>query len=214
MDMATRIHGLYAITPDGLAAADLMELVDAAIAGGAELVQYRDKHAAPSDLTLRAAALKGLCRGRGVPLIINDHLQLAHAIGADGVHLGRDDGAVREARATLGAKALIGVSCYASVDSARKAQQDGCDYVAFGSVFSSSTKPAALPAALALFKQARDAGVTLPLVGIGGITADNLDALIAAGADSAAVINQLFGTLKRDSVFASARRLSYSFSKL
>jgi thiamine-phosphate pyrophosphorylase len=212
--MTNQIVGLYAITPDGLAAAQLMELVDAAIAGGAQLVQYRDKNASHSQLAERAAALQALCRGRGVPMIINDHVQLALAIGADGVHLGRDDGAVSQARAALGARALIGVSCYASTASARQAQQDGCDYVAFGSVFASPTKPAAPPVLLAVFKEARALGVTLPLVGIGGITDHNLDALIAAGADSAAVINQLFGTLKRDSVFASARRLSHFFSKL
>jgi thiamine-phosphate pyrophosphorylase len=211
--MAKLIHGLYAVTPDGVGAAQLMELVDAAIAGGAALVQYRDKNASTTELEQRARALLALCRGRGVPLIVNDHVSLALAIEADGVHLGRSDGALKEARATLGQNALIGVSCYASVEAALQAQQDGCDYVAFGSVFASPTKPAAAPVALGVFKQARSAGLHLPLVGIGGIDENNLDALIAAGADCAAVINQLFGTQKRDSVFASARRLSHFFAK-
>ena len=211
--MANQIHGLYAITPDGLAAAHLMELVDAAIAGGAEVVQYRDKSASPIELAERARALQALCRGRGVPLIVNDHWKLAVEISADGVHLGRDDGAVKEARAALGPKALIGVSCYGDAASALEAEQDGCDYVAFGSVFASATKPAAPGVPLAVFQEARDIGVTLPLVAIGGITDGNLESLIAAGADAAAVINQLFGTQKRDSVFASARRLSHFFSK-
>ncbi len=211
--MANQIHGLYALTPDGLGAAHLLELVDAAIAGGAELVQYRDKSASATELEERARALRALCRGRGVPLIVNDHVALALAVEADGVHLGRDDGAVKQARAALGSTALIGVSCYASVEAARMAEQDGCDYVAFGSVFPSPTKPAAPAVPLSIFGQARTAGVTLPLVAIGGITASNLDALIVAGADCAAVINQLFGTQQRDSVFASARRLSQSFAK-
>jgi thiamine-phosphate pyrophosphorylase len=211
--MSSLIDGLYAITPDGLAPALLMELADAAIAGGATAVQYRDKQATREEREVCARALVGLCRARHVPLIVNDHLELAQTIGADGLHLGREDGALEEARLRLGKEALIGVSCYASIAAAEKAQRAGASYVAFGSVFASPTKPQAPGADLSLFSQARDASITIPLVGIGGIDADNIGSLAAAGASAAAVIFALFGQPQRDAVFARARTLSLHFRK-
>ncbi len=203
--------GLYAITPDGLDTVLLMELVDAAIAGGARMIQYRDKSASPAERLVRAKALLALCRGRYVPLIVNDHVDLAKEIGADGVHLGRDDGAIQDARARLGAAAIVGLSCYASAEEALKGQAEGCTYLAFGSVFPSPTKPLAPAAPLAVFQAARIAGVSAPLVGIGGITPHNIGALHQAGASGAAVIQGIFSPAQRDAVFASARRLSLSF---
>jgi thiamine-phosphate pyrophosphorylase len=210
--MSTRVKGLYAVTPDGVPPALLMELVDAAIAGGAALVQYRDKSASADQLTRRAKALMALCRARRIPLIVNDHLELAEQIDADGVHLGDGDGGVAAARERLGRLSIIGVSCYQSLERAKTASALGASYVAFGSVFASSVKPHAKSAPLPLFRQARQAGIEIPLVGIGGITPQNLASLIEAGASAAAVISGVFGSLQHDAVFANARRLSNLFA--
>lgn len=188
----TRLTGLYAITPgDEPSLAVLIDQVAAAIAGGARLVQYRDKTATPTERYERATALLAHCRRAGVPLIVNDDIALAAAIGADGVHLGRDDPDPGEARARLGHTALIGVSCYASLVRAQAAAAAGVDYLAFGRFFPSSTKPEAIQANPALLHQARRQ-FALPLVAIGGITPENGGALIAAGADLLAVIAGVF----------------------
>jgi thiamine-phosphate pyrophosphorylase len=130
-----------------------------------------------------------MCREYAVPFIVNDDVALALECGADGVHLGRDDGALSAARAALRGK-LLGASCYDSLPAARAAVAAGADYIAFGSVFPSPTKPAAVRAPLTLFSEARSLGV--PLVAIGGITLQNAPQLLAAGADSLAVISDLF----------------------
>jgi thiamine-phosphate pyrophosphorylase len=165
-------------------------MVEAALKGGAAAVQYRDKS---GDVALRheqASELLPLCRQYGVPLIINDDLRLADLAEADGVHLGREDAGLREARIILGPGKIIGVSCYQSLELARQAQAEGADYVAFGSFHVSPTKPQAARAPLQLLHDAAE--LRLPVVAIGGITLDNAAALIEAGADSVAVISALF----------------------
>ena len=184
-----KLRGLYAITPDAADRAQLRDRVRAAIAGGIALLQYRAKRLPPSQRLEEADGYAALCRDRGIPFIVNDDVGVALACGADGVHLGRDDGDVRAARAQLRGK-LLGVSCYNSLDAARAAVAAGADYVAFGSVFASPTKPGAVRAPLALFASARALGV--PLVAIGGITLANAPRLVAAGADALAVITDLF----------------------
>jgi thiamine-phosphate pyrophosphorylase len=184
----------------------LIRRVELALAGGARLVQYRDKS---RDLSLRLAqarALGTLCDAAGVPLIINDDIQLAAAVSADGVHLGRDDPDPREARRLLGPSALIGVSCYDRLDLAEAAQAAGADYVAFGSFFPSSTKPLAVRADLDLLRQARRR-IRLPLVAIGGITPENGAALIEAGADLLAVVSGVFGAPDLRAAAAAYARL-------
>ena len=186
------LRGLYAITPD---AADSSEL-EAAVAklfaagtNGCAALQYRNKSA---DAALRLEQARGLAilsRRHGVPFIVNDDVELAIAVEADGVHLGRDDGDVPSARAALRGK-LLGVSCYDSIAAARTAVAAGADYVAFGSVFPSATKPGTVRAPLSLFAQAKTLGV--PLVAIGGITPQNAAAVLQAGADALAVISALF----------------------
>jgi thiamine-phosphate pyrophosphorylase len=181
--------GLYAVTPDGIDTDALVAKVRAALAGGAAAVQYRSKS---GDAGLRRAqvdALLALTRPRRVPLIVNDDVALAAAAGADGVHLGRDDAGIDEARRRLPG-AIVGASCYASLERAREAAARGAGYLAFGSVFASPTKPAAVRAPLALFGQARALG--LPLIAIGGITAANAAEVRDAGADGVAVISDLF----------------------
>jgi thiamine-phosphate pyrophosphorylase len=186
-----RLSGLYAVTPDLADTADLLRRAGQALLGGAVLVQYRNK---PAGATLRreqAAALLALCRRHGVPLVINDDLQLALEVGADGAHLGREDGDLCTARAALGAGRILGVSCYDEPERAREAKRIGADYVAFGSFFASPTKPAAIRAPLALLAAAR-AELGLPVCAIGGIALQNAPQLIDAGADLLAVISDLF----------------------
>lgn len=189
---AAIIHGLYAVTPDEPDTAQLLVLAGAALAGGANVLQYRNKQANAALRSTQAKTLQALCQAFSVPLIINDHLDLALETGAAGLHIGADDGDIAAIRATLGPKRLLGVSCYNQLALAETAVQAGADYLAFGSVFASPTKPKAVTAPLSLFAAARAAGIKLPLVGIGGITLANLPQLVEAGADAAAVISELF----------------------
>ena len=185
-----RLRGLYAITPETADAAALAAQVAACIAGGAALVQYRAKRAGGAAALVQARAVAEACREGGVPLIVNDSVELAVAVQADGVHLGRDDVTVREARIVL-PDALIGVSCYDDPERARAAARDGADYVGIGSMFPSSTKPGAVRAPLEVIERARAAS-GLPVAAIGGITAANAASVVAAGADMIAVIAALF----------------------
>jgi len=187
------LAGLYAITPDAGDSRALVERVRVAMQASAPrgwaALQYRNKHAGAAQREAEAHALAALCREYGVPLIINDDVDLALAVGADGVHLGRSDGNLRAARARIGVR-LLGASCYDSLDGARRAIAAGANYVAFGSVFPSPTKPDAVRAPLTLFGQARALGV--PVAAIGGITLENAAEVIRAGADCIAVISALF----------------------
>ena len=182
-----KLRGLYAITPELEDGDLLLRRVAQALEGGIAILQYRNKGRQTLD---EARSLAAMCRRSGVPFIVNDNIEIALASTADGVHLGRDDGNLAAARAMLKGK-ILGVSCYDSLATARMAVAAGADYVAFGSVFPSPTKPQAVRAPLSLFREARALGV--PLVAIGGITAGNAPQLIAAGADCIAVISDLFG---------------------
>jgi thiamine-phosphate pyrophosphorylase len=193
MSLPSPIHGLYAIADTHcLAPEQLIAAVEAAIPGGARVIQYRDKTSPPDARRATAQALQALCARHGVPLLINDDVALALAVGAAGVHLGRDDRDLAAARASLGPQAIIGVSCYNELDRARIAEQAGADYVAFGRFFPSRTKPQAVQAAPDLLRAAR-AALKVPIVAIGGITPENGATLIAAGADALAVIDGVFG---------------------
>ncbi len=183
--------GVYALTPETADTARLLARVEAALAGGVAAVQYRDKSADVARRHEQVSELAALCRRFGVPLIVNDDLRLADLAGADGVHLGRDDASVREARIILGPKKFVGASCYQSLDLARAAQAAGADYVAFGSFFASPTKPAAPRASIDLLREAGPA-IQVPIVAIGGITLANAPTLIDAGADGVALLSALF----------------------
>jgi thiamine-phosphate pyrophosphorylase len=184
------IKGLYAVTPDLADTALLKSRVDMALAAGARWLQYRNKTADAATRREQAAALLGLCRRHGAMLIVNDDVDLACALDADGVHVGAADPALSDARARLGRRKTIGVSCYDDLQRANAAAAQGADYVAFGSFFASSVKPAAVRAPLSLLAAARSLG--LPVVAIGGITLDNAMLLIDAGADALAVISAVF----------------------
>jgi len=191
--MKPRIHGLYAIADSTYLAADgFGAAVRAALAGGAWVVQYRDKKNDAPTRERIARELNALCAERGAPFLINDDAALAAAVGASGVHLGRDDPGIAKARAVLGPDTIIGVSCYNQLDRARAAQAAGADYVAFGRFFPSRTKPQAVPATLELLRTAC-AELTIPIVAIGGITPENGGSLVEAGADALAVVEGVFG---------------------
>lgn len=192
MKAPLKLRGLYAVTPDDEQTSRLTALVEAALLGGVRLVQYRNKLAEPKLKHSQAAELLNLCRAHGARLIINDDLPLALALDADGVHLGRDDGDLGAARAALGPDKLLGVSCYADLGLAASAAAAGADYLAFGSMYASATKPDAPPAPLALLGEARRR-YGLPIAAIGGITLSNAEQTVAAGADLLAVVSDLFG---------------------
>jgi thiamine-phosphate pyrophosphorylase len=188
-----RIAGLYAIADTNtLGDARLLPAVRAAIGGGAHIIQYRDKSSDAAGRERQARALAALCHETGTTFLINDDVGLAAAVGADGVHLGRGDVPVAQARTRLGSGKLIGVSCYNELARALRAQESGADYVAFGSFFPSRTKPEAVHATPALLTEARRA-LHAPIVAIGGITPENGAELITAGATALAVIDGIFG---------------------
>lgn len=183
-------RGVYAITQTtNKSMARVVADVEAALRGGAVVVQYRDKQ--PLDAPRLASELLGVCHAYGAPLLINDDVELALAIGADGVHMGRDDGDLASARRRLGADAIIGISCYNDIERAKAAVAGGADYVAFGRFFPSGSKPLAAPADIATLTQAKRL-LNVPIVAIGGILPENGGQLLAAGADLLAVIGGLF----------------------
>lgn len=187
-----KISGLYSITPDETNTNLLLAKVEAALQGGASILQYRNKLADHNLQTQQAKAIQALCKQYQVPFIINDSVELCAMLNADGVHIGADDGNIAEVREKIGANKLLGASCYNRFELAQSAQQAGASYVAFGACFASSTKPHAPVASLDLFKQAK-AQLHIPTVAIGGITLSNAPSVIQAGADSIAVINAIFG---------------------
>ena len=201
-----RLYGLYAITPEGLDDATLLQRSECAVVHGARVLQWRDKSSDAARRLVIARSLARLCRSQGVLFIVNDDLELARAVQADGVHLGADDGDLAAARAAL-PNALIGASCYADLESARAAVAQGADYIAFGSVFASPTKPQAVRAPLDLFAQAR--AFCVPTVAIGGITRANCAEVRAAGAHACAVISDLFGDAQTTADEVSARARTF-----
>jgi thiamine-phosphate pyrophosphorylase len=204
MDHRRALRGLYAITPEMPDVADGLARVRAALRGGARLVQYRDKSGGAAQRRTMALALRVATREFGALLIINDSLPLALDVEADGVHLGGEDGDLAAARKALGPDRILGASCYADFERARTAARSGADYVAFGAVFASPTKPRAVRADLSLFARCR-AELGLPACAIGGITRENAATVVAAGADILAVISDLFQTDGPDGVEARAR---------
>jgi len=183
-------HGLYAITQtEHKSLEQIVRDVEDALKGGAVVVQYRDKN--PLDAVTLASRLLRICHAYQVPLLINDSIELALQTGADGVHLGRDDGDIAAARQLLGKDAIIGVSCYNDIGRAQLAAAAGADYVAFGRFFPSGSKPLAAPAEIATLQQAKRL-LNVPIVAIGGILPNNGRQLLDAGADLLAVIGGIF----------------------
>lgn len=194
--------GLYGVTPDWDDTDRLLEAVRAAAEGGMSALQLRRKNVTPAQRMDQARALVPLCRELGVVFLVNDDWRLALEVGADGAHLGRDDGDLAQARRESGSTFILGVSCYDELDRARVLLDADADYIAFGAVYSSSTKPLATQAPLALLTQARELAIhhatgqsaRAAVVAIGGITPARAPELALAGADSIAVISALFDT--------------------
>jgi thiamine-phosphate pyrophosphorylase len=211
MAMTAKLRGLYAITPEYADGLVMLADVEAALAGGCRIVQFRDKLSDAPERVVRARALRDLTRRFGARLLINDDLALARLIDADGVHLGKDDGNLVVTRAILGPDKILGASCYADFAAAQHAVAAGADYVAFGAVYPSLTKPGAAVATVDLFFQAKTrltAAATCSTCAIGGITVTNAPPLIAAGADLLAVITDLFSA-SGDSAKITARASAY-----
>ncbi|MEQ3725206.1 thiamine phosphate synthase [Alcanivorax sp.] len=205
------IHGLYAITDPALTPDErLLPAAEAALRGGARLLQYRDKTARPAQREYRAAQLRALCHRYGALFIVNDDPALAARVDADGVHIGQSDGAISAARDQLGDTRIIGVTCHGDLALAARAAEAGADYLAMGRFFTSQTKPQAPPASLAVLRQACQQ-FQQPVVAIGGVNPDNAPQLIDAGAVSVAVIHALFGHTDTASIEAAARRFSACF---
>jgi thiamine-phosphate pyrophosphorylase len=195
--------GLYAIThTEHKKGEHIIAEVTAALQGGAVVVQYRDKN--PSDAVSLAQALLSICHAYHAPLIINDDIALAATIGADGVHLGQQDGNILQAQHQLGKEAIIGISCYNSLERAMAAQQQGASYVAFGRFFPSHSKPLAAPAQFETLTAAKK-HLTVPIVAIGGILPENGELLLQAGADILAVIGGIFDPKTGVTVTAAAQ---------
>lgn len=205
--MNARVAGLYAITPDLADTRELLRRSRAALAGGARVLQYRNKTADAALRREQATALQTLCVTAGVPLIINDHLGLALECGAAGLHLGGEDGDIAAARARLGPQRLLGASCYDRIELAEAAIVAGADHVAFGSFFASGVKPGAVRPPVDLITRAKSR-FRVPVVAIGGITPHNAPQLIDAGADAVAVISAVFGAAD---ITAAAREFQSLF---
>ena len=207
-----RLRGLYVITDPHLIPRErFAATVEAAVSKGARLVQLREKDAPPEDVARLGRELLAVTRRHGALLLINDYPEVARDIGADGVHVGREDTPVAAARALLGPHAIIGASCYGDIDRAVAAEHAGADYVAFGTPFPSVTKPptsARRPErSLDIFRQAKQR-VTVPVFAISGITLANASHVIAAGADGLSVVSAVFGA---PDVGTAARALAELF---
>ncbi len=205
----TTLRGLYAVTPDWNDSKRLLAVTEAILAGGCRIVQYRNKATSDCHRQEQAGALRALTRRHDALLIVNDFVDLALQVEADGVHLGGDDGDLAAARQRLGPGKILGASCYDDLALAGQAQAAGVDYVAFGSFFPSQVKPAARRASLDLLRAARQE-IELPICAIGGITPANAPALIAAGADLLAVISALY---EADEPKAAAERFASLFGR-
>ena len=203
---ATPLRGLYAITPNDNLLPRLSALVGSALAGGVKFVQYRNKFAPPPLKRAQAAELLRICRAADAKLIVNDDIWLAVEIGADGVHMGHEDGDIRMARQALGPQRILGVSCYNDFDRAVRAVDAEADYVGVGAVFASATKPEATRASLDFLARVK-LELPIPVAAIGGITLANAKHVIEAGADMVAVITDLFDAMNIQERAAAYQKL-------
>lgn len=185
------MKGLYLVTPDWDDTDALLAASDAALAGGAVLLQYRHKTASDALRREQAEALLRLCRQHDVPFIINDHLELCRELDADGLHVGGTDASVAAVRAALGADKLIGASCYGDLQLARDAAANGASYVAFGGFYPSRVKKYDVSTPVDIVSRAR-AELSVPVCVIGGMTAENAVPLVQEGCDLVAAISSVY----------------------
>ena len=204
------LKGLYVITDKKLIPRDrFIERVEKVIRGGAKIIQLREKGTPEDEIIRLGKVLLEITRRYGIPLIINDSPELAEKIGADGVHLGKDDTEISEARKILGDEAIIGVSCYGEIERGLKAEREGADYLAFGTPFFTPTKPDRKPTPFEILKEAKRRIKTIPLFAIGGITKENAKSVLETGVDGIAVITAVFSSPNPEE---AARNLADFFS--
>jgi thiamine-phosphate pyrophosphorylase len=209
MNRRSQLCGLNVITDQHLIPRDgFVDLVEAAVRNGAKIVQLREKHTPPEEVARLGQALLAVTRRYGALLLINDDPEIAHAIGADGVHVGREDATVPEARALLGPDAIIGVTCYGQIERAVAAVQEGADYVAFGTSFLSPTKGTQGRTPLTMYREVKQ-HVSVPVFAIGGINVSNAQQIRDAGADAISVVAGVFGA---PDVGAAAKTLADMFA--
>ena len=209
MNQRLPLAGLNVITDQLLMPRErFVDMVEAALRGGAKIVQLREKHTPPEEIAQLGEALLSVTRRYGALLLINDNPQIAHDIGADGVHVGREDPSVAEARALLGPDAIIGVTCYGQIERAVSAVRESADYVAFGTSFPSPTKGTQGRTPLTMYREVKR-HVSVPVFAIGGINVDNAQQVRDAGADAISVVSGVFGA---PDVEAAARTLSAMFA--
>jgi thiamine-phosphate pyrophosphorylase len=205
----SQLVGLNVITDQHLMPRDrFVDMVEVAVQSGAKIVQLREKHTPSEEVARLGRALLSVTRRYGALLLINDDPEIAHAIGADGVHVGREDATVAEARALLGADAIIGVTCYGEIERAVAAEQAGADYVAFGTPFPSPTKGTQGRTPLTIYREVKQR-VSIPVFAIGGINVDNAKQVRDAGADAISVVSGVFGA---PDVGAAAKTLADLFT--
>ncbi len=210
MSISSLPQGIYGITdPLLLPGEKLFTGVESALQGGCRIIQYRDKQAEPSQAIANARRLKDLCQQYNAPLIINDSLLLALECDADGLHLGKSDGQLGDARRALGEKKIIGVSCHSDLHYAQACASQGASYCAFGRFFDSKSKPDAPACSMETFRKARCLGI--PVLAIGGISIDNIARFSDTPPHNIAVINSLFG---QADIYQAAQALSSAFNKI
>jgi thiamine-phosphate pyrophosphorylase len=208
VSVRAKLRGLYVITDAKLIPRPhFVEAVEAAVRGGATMVQLREKEASQEEVIRLGREILAVTRRYGALLIINDHPAVAKAVGADGAHVGREDPSVEETRALLGPDAIIGASCYGDVTRAIAAEQASANYVAFGTPFPSPTKTKRTDISLGIFQEVKQ-HVKAPVFAIGGITIDNAHQVIDAGADGIAVVSGVFAAAD---VEAASRALAQLF---
>jgi len=205
-----KLKGLYAICDENLISEeDFEQAMTSALQGGCKIIQYRDKSDDREKRLQQATRLQALCTQHNAICIINDDIALAKAINADGIHLGKDDASISQAKKILGENCIIGISCYDDLVLAREAEENHADYVAFGAMFSSPTKPEAKQAGPQLIAEAKKQ-LHIPVCAIGGITEKNITQVAAQGADMAAVISSLFSS---ENIKATAGTLAQNFDR-
>lgn len=209
MNRRAQLRGLNVITDQRLMPRDrFVEMTEAAVRNGATIVQLREKQTSPEEIARLGQSLLGVTRRYGALLLINDFPDIAREIDADGVHVGREDTAVADARALLGPDAIIGVTCYGEIDRAVTGERAGADYVAFGTSFHSPTKNTQGRTPLTTYREVKQ-HVSLPVFAIGGITVDNAQQIRDAGADAISVVSGVFGA---SDVGAAAKALADLFA--
>ena len=202
------MKGLYLVTPDWDDTERLVQVTEQALQGGATLLQYRHKTANATLRREQAEALLSLCRRHGCSLIINDYCELCIALDADGVHVGGTDASVAQMRSLLGPDKIVGASCYGDLALAQAAARAGASYVAFGGFYPSRVKKYPVTTSPEIITQSL-AVIDLPVVVIGGMTAENARPLVAQGADMVAVISSVYGA---DDPLLAAREIGRLFA--